>query len=103
MESESVFSLFSCLFKTESIKLFHARISNLIVPAILENSEISSSGMQGQKSIQRSTSGSDSESMDSYKEKELHTLIKELSNVATMFRIHKVEDDFVFQFFRQVS
>lgn len=40
-------------FFTELVKVFEDRIQNLIVPAILEHEEIASSGMQGQKSIQR--------------------------------------------------
>ena len=103
------------------IKLFQTRINNLIVPALLEHEELASSGMNAQKSIHRfvwdfwifydnnilpvSRSGSISSERDSPSptEKEIHTLIKELSNIDTMFRMHKLHEDLIFQFFKNVS
>lgn len=87
---------------TELIKLFQTRINNLIVPALLEHEELASSGMNVQKSIHRSGSISSERESPSPTEKEIHTLIKELSNIETMFRMHKLDEDFVYQFFKQI-
>ena len=95
------FLFFFFLF-AELIKLFQTRINNLIVPALLEHEELASSGMNVQKSIHRSGSISSERESPSPTEKEIHTLIKELSNIETMFRMHKLDEDFVFQFFKQI-
>ncbi len=95
--SKLLFSFFA-----ELIKLFQTRINNLIVPALLEHEELASSGMNVQKSIHRSGSISSERESPSPTEKEIHTLIKELSNIETMFRMHKLDEDFVFQFFKQI-
>src|SRR6218665_689969 len=81
--------------------MFQARINNLIVPALLEHEELASSGMYVQKSINRSGSISERDT-PSPTEKEIHTLIKEMSNIETMFRMHKLDDEFVYQFFKQI-
>ena len=83
--------------------MFQQRINNLIVPALLENKELASSGADVHKSIQRSGSISTERESPPPTEKEIHTLIKELSNIETMFRMHKLDEELVHQFFKQVS
>lgn len=36
-------------------------------------------------------------------EREIHTLFKELSNMHALFRLHRLDENFIYQFFKQVN
>lgn len=81
------------------VKVFEDRIVNLVASAILDNRELS--GMQ--KSKLKNESKEDSSNPPSPTEREIETLLKELSNMQVMFRMQRLDDNLVYQFFKQVS
>lgn len=80
------------------IKIFEDRILSLTVAAILEHQELSGMSLR-----QKRDENSDPDSgPPSPTEREIHTLFKELSNMQAIFRLHRLDEHFIYQFFKQI-